>query len=238
MNEILLSDTQLKLVALLVKSKDLVPFASDAECEMMFQKLVFAQVLLAEKARRLSLRYREMTLEALVESGSGGGAPFFLGDTAGAVMEESSVVTKKVPAPAKSERSERSSAPVGEPKRKKEKMINDECVLWNVHLNPNVTEITMIQDVPLKIIFLARPSGQGKHTPISCFATEQVIIDLDRLEKTEKVEQQKRRRIFARISSALLVYGSSNVLPESLRLALEKTEWGAEILGKLQFTIQ
>lgn len=130
----------------------------------------------------------------------------------------------------------------GEVKLKKEKRIVDsdidiECISWDVHLNPNVTEITMIQDAPLKLILLARPSGQGKHNPILCFATEQVVLDLDTLEKQSKSEQQKRRRILKKMSNALIKYSASKTLPATLKSALKKTIWGAEIIGKLQFEI-
>ncbi len=128
----------------------------------------------------------------------------------------------------------------GEVRLKKEKRTVDsdlECISWDVDLNPNVTEITMIQDAPLKLILLARPSGQGKHNPILCFATEQVLINLDTLEKQSKTEQQKRRRILKKMSNALIKYSASNTLPARLKSVLKKTIWGAEIIGKLQFEI-
>ena len=71
MNRVFSSDIQHKLAALLIKSKDLVQFASDVECEMMLQTLVtFAQKLLAEKDRRSTLSFGDMALEDLIESGS------------------------------------------------------------------------------------------------------------------------------------------------------------------------
>ena len=70
MNRGFSSDIQCKLAALLIKSKDLVPFASDIECEMMLQKLMtFARKLLAEKDRRSTLSFGDMALDDLIESG-------------------------------------------------------------------------------------------------------------------------------------------------------------------------
>jgi hypothetical protein len=57
MNRVFVSDMQLKLAALLMESKNLVPFASDAQCEVLFQKLeTFAQMLLAKRHSTLSFR--------------------------------------------------------------------------------------------------------------------------------------------------------------------------------------
>ncbi len=70
MNRGFSSDIQRKLAALLIKSKDLVQFASDVESEMMLQTLVtFARKLLAEKDRRLTLSFGDMALDDLIDSG-------------------------------------------------------------------------------------------------------------------------------------------------------------------------
>lgn len=109
------------------------------------------------------------------------------------------------------------------------------CISWDVHLNPNITEITSIQEAPFQLFFLARPSGQGKHTPILVYATEQTLIELDALERVEKIEQQKRRRILEKMANALIDFGP---LPLTLKTILEKTSWGAAIVGKLNFIEQ
>jgi hypothetical protein len=110
-------------------------------------------------------------------------------------------------------------------------------VLWDVQLNPNVTEIISVQSAPFQLVFMARPAGQGKHTPISCYATEQTLIDLDSMDKVEKTDQQKRRRILEKLTKALMVHAATHVLPASLKASLLKTEWGSSVVGNLKFTI-
>ena len=109
------------------------------------------------------------------------------------------------------------------------------CVLWDILQSPNVTEITSVQSAPLRIELLARPAGQGKNTPVACFATEQTLIDLDTREKVGKSDYQKRRRILEKLSNALIFYNKTNVLPASVQATLQRTEWGLTIMGKLKF---
>lgn len=65
-------------------------------------------------------------------------------------------------------------------KEKKQK-TNESIVQWEIDLFPNVTEITSISMAHLE--FMARPAGQGKNTPIACFATEANLLELDSLVK-------------------------------------------------------
>lgn len=70
MSGVLVSDIQFKLAALLSKSKDLIPFASESDCEKLVKELSnLAKVLLARRERRHAARYGEMTLEDLLGSG-------------------------------------------------------------------------------------------------------------------------------------------------------------------------
>jgi hypothetical protein len=109
------------------------------------------------------------------------------------------------------------------------------AVLWDIEKHPNVTEVTMILGEPLQVGLLTRPAGQGKHTPIASFATEAKLMELDALPKTEKVEQQKRRRIIEKLTKALVKFAATNDLPLELQACLGKTEWGAELVAKLEF---
>ena len=68
MNELLLSEAQLKFTALMSKAKELVPFATDERCEDAFDKLAdFAGFVLQEKERRASKNFGEMNLEELLD---------------------------------------------------------------------------------------------------------------------------------------------------------------------------
>ncbi len=259
MDKALVSDTQHKLALLLIKSKELVPFASDAECEAIFQKLViFAQSLLAERDRLLSLANGKMNFDRLVESGTvnawkeipsrsfvsklsydrtdaePGSKIASKAPTSAKANFASKLLTPAKAKPVKRERNGNLDSGLQQKKEKRSIPI-DESISWNVHLNPNITEIVAVEAHPLKIIVLARPSGQGKHTPVACYATEEVLIDLDTLEKQDKTEQQRRRRILGKMKKALIKYTASNALPSEAKSCLEKTGWGMEIIEKLRF---
>jgi hypothetical protein len=109
---------------------------------------------------------------------------------------------------------------------------------WNFIKNPSVTEVTAVRTGPLRVELMARPAGQGKHTPVPCVATEDKLIELDSLSKADKIEQQKRRRILEKLTNALIEFGLTNELPAALKAALVKTAWGADVLTKLVFTVQ
>lgn len=240
MNKALVSDAQLKLEALLIRAIEVVPFSSDAECDVMFQKLVkFSRSLLAERDRLLSIPYSKMTLERLVESGSSTlyTVLFFFLKISSTELESRIVAKALLPAIDTPVKRERNEIIVFESKQKKDKRtINyDESISWNAHLNPNVTEIVAVEAHPLKFFLLARPSGQGKHTPVACYAMEQVLIDLDTLEKQDKTEQQRRRRILGKMKKALIKYTASEILPSEAKTCLEKTGWGMELIKKLRF---
>ena len=64
---------------------------------------------------------------------------------------------------------------------KKQKV--DVGILWDIYAYPNVTEVTKILSGPLWVEFFARPAGQGKNTPIACFATEDKLLEVDFLPK-------------------------------------------------------
>ncbi len=108
-------------------------------------------------------------------------------------------------------------------------------VLWDIHANPNVTEVTMVLSKPLQVEFLARSAGQGRKTPIACYASEAKLLELDSLAKVEKVDQQKRRRIIEKLTKALFSFAATNDLPSALKSCLSKTLWGTDVLSKLEF---
>jgi hypothetical protein len=112
------------------------------------------------------------------------------------------------------------------------------AVPWDIEKHPNVTEVTMILSEPLHVELLARPAGQGKHTPVASYATEAKLMELDALPKAEKSEQQKRRRIFERLTKALLTFAATNYLPLELKACLSKTQWGSELVTKLEFALE
>ena len=63
----LLSEAQYKLAALLTKTKDLLPFATDAACDEMFASLAdFARDMLVENDRRKEKNFDDMKLEDLL----------------------------------------------------------------------------------------------------------------------------------------------------------------------------
>lgn len=86
---------------------------------------------------------------------------------------------------------------------------------------------------------MARPAGQGKHTPVPCYATADTLLSLDTLPRTEKSDQQKRRRILDKLKKAIVAYTSSayrgRLLPGSFRTGLQRTEWGGDLLAQLEF---
>jgi hypothetical protein len=64
----MLSESQYKLAALLVKTKDVLPFATDAACDDMFVLLAdFARDMMSENERRKGTNYEEMNLEDLLQ---------------------------------------------------------------------------------------------------------------------------------------------------------------------------
>jgi hypothetical protein len=78
----LLSEAQHKVAALLTKTKDLVPFATDGACDKLFALLAeFARDMLKETERRKEQNYDDMKLEELLSlstpSGGSFPVPFF-----------------------------------------------------------------------------------------------------------------------------------------------------------------
>jgi hypothetical protein len=63
----LLSEAQYKLAALLSKTKDVVPFATDSACNKVFATVAeFARDMLSENERRKEQNYDDMKLEELL----------------------------------------------------------------------------------------------------------------------------------------------------------------------------
>ena len=87
--------------------------------------------------------------------------------------------------------------------------------------------------------FMARPAGQGKHTPVPCYASADTLLSLDTLPRTEKSDQQKRRRILDKLKKAIIAYANSahrgRPLPGSFRVGLLRTEWGGDLQVQLEF---
>jgi hypothetical protein len=64
----MLSESQYKLAALLTKTKDVLPFATDAACDEMFLLLAdFARDMMSENERRKGTNFEEMNLEDLLQ---------------------------------------------------------------------------------------------------------------------------------------------------------------------------
>ena len=98
---------------------------------------------------------------------------------------------------------------------------------WDVEAFPNVTEITSLEEG--RVSFLARPAGQGKNSPVLCFAEEQTLLSLDsKKTKMEKNAQQKRRRIIDKLCKALEAF--SQPFPPHFNTLLTKTSWGAHLV--------
>jgi hypothetical protein len=247
------SEAQYKLTALLTKTKELVPFATDAACDKLFSTLAqFARDMLKENERRKEHNYDEMLLEELLGLDKPPGlSPF-------CVISHFFLLSPSPPPEPKSTKRGQDDGGKGEsvvddgserrktkeaeahPPKKRQAVAAAApgaavAVPWDIEKHPNVTDVTVIVSEPFRMEFLARPAGQGKHTPIACFATEAKLLDLDLLPKAEKVDQQKRRRIVEKLTKALLCFAATNDLPSTLKSCLSKTEWGAEILTTLVF---
>jgi hypothetical protein len=121
------------------------------------------------------------------------------------------------------------------PKKRAAPSVAEAAALWDIEKHPNVTEVTMILGEPLHVELLARPAGSGKHTPIAAYATEAKLMEVDALPKAEKSEQQKRRRIIEKLTNALMTFAATNDVPLDLKACLSKTEWGTELVTKLDF---
>jgi hypothetical protein len=239
----LLSEAQYKLAALLTKTKDLLPFATDGACDKLFATVAeFARNMLSENERRKEQNYDDMKLEELLGLSTPARGSFVL-------FFPFLFSHRKEPKSNKRKQEEENN---DEERVKERKAINEAeapppkkrsavagataaVVLWNIEKHPNVTEVTMILSEPLQVGLLTRPAGQGKHTPIASLATEAKLMELDALPKAEKIEQQKRRRIIEKLTKALMTFAATNDLPFELKACLSKTEWGAELVAKLEF---
>lgn len=71
--EVLLSESQAKLAALLDKAKEVLLFSTDAECEDAFRSLAsFASASLSHKREPAVTKFQDMDLEALLKLAEGG----------------------------------------------------------------------------------------------------------------------------------------------------------------------
>ncbi len=245
--KMLLSEAQYKLTALLTKTKDLVPFATDGACDKLFATVAeFAREMLEENERRKEQNYDDMKLEELLglSMPSRGSLSLFFLSFLTLVQEpkhnkrkqedeeannDEYLEDKKISKEAEAQPPKKRAAPAAG--------AGGAAVPWDIEKHPNVTEVTMVLSEPLQVGLLTRPAGQGKHTPIASLATEAKLMELDALPKAEKIEQQKRRRIIAKLTKALLAFAATNDLPLELKACLSKTEWGAELVTKLEFAL-
>jgi len=227
----LLSEAQYKLAALLTKTKDVVPFATDGACDELFATVAdFARAMITENERRKEQNYDDMKLEELLGLSTSSRDPKQnkRKQEDEEANDEEYLEEKKTSKEAEAQPPKKRAAPAA---------ATGAAVPWDIEKHPNVTEVTMILSDPLQVELLSRPAGQGKHTPIASLATEAKLLELDALPKAEKSEQQKRRRIIAKLTKALLTFAGTNDLPLELKACLSKTEWGAELVTKLEFAL-
>jgi hypothetical protein len=130
-----------------------------------------------------------------------------------------------------------SNSKSGGGKRKNGGCGDSEVPLWDVFRNPNVTEVVSMKASPeFRLEVMARPAGQGKHTPEICYLDAAKMMALDKLPRIEKSDQQKRRRILDKLRKAIVGYAAKHQLPMELKTALQRTDWGVEMLSSLEFS--
>lgn len=200
-----LPDAQHKLSALLSKSMELLPFATDEDCEEAFFGLAkFATKLLhtEKKSNEDRKRFASMDLEGLLKS-------TFVDE---AVVPALALVTLRkddsIAISIPFQHSHSSQSPL---------------LYWDFQLNPNVVDILRVDHSPLNLFFTSRPALMGNHVPLTMYADVSKLLQLGKDDGTKQ-----RATAIRRLKKAIVKFSQASALSPLCREPLFELSWASK----------
>lgn len=201
------SVAQERLYALLLRASEVLPFASNDDCDEVFDALAdFCLASSASKRERSAGKFAKLSIEELIALGP-----------------DQSLLNRKRPKLSGVENKEQKEEKV-ETRREGDGGDDNLVTKWRFELAYNVVSVSSVQAEPLSITLLARPPVAGNQKPIL------YVMDLHDLNSVEVRRGRQGTKLRNTLLNALRDYAETCRLPDNLIARLKTFEWSKPLI--------